>query len=146
MLERYHQVCQRLEMYADAHDLDKYYDVYELSREDVRATEQSWDTHGLNTPSLNSLQDIELPFETLHIVTRMLLCILLALDAEGGRKECATWTIVIEALTHISMVNARKVNTLHQALGNEEGRSPTFYQNDADTDCSRHGFSTRIKE
>lgn len=119
MLERYIQAQYALRPHTDATDLEKYYDIYDISLEELAEAES-----GLNertTEDQYSLRALRTLFGRLYSVRKSILCCLLALSADGGGTDITRWTTAVEemrTLAHVTGVNTRKMTSIL----NEEDR------------------------
>ena len=110
-----------LRKHAVMRDLEKYYEIYEIGSGGIEDDPNLALAMNQKLQSSDSLFDITIGIEKLHTMRKMLLCTLLALDAEGGRKEHSTWSNAVEVMLSVSSVSDRRTSDLHQALGNEGG-------------------------
>ncbi|KAI9845781.1 MAG: hypothetical protein M1838_001542 [Thelocarpon superellum] len=99
-------------------DLEKYFDIYELSATEIHDAERS--------PSPTDAEDAEtLPalktlLHRLYTLRRIVLCCLLALDAEGGKADFARWGVAVDALQHLCLMTAEGEEKLRKILSEEE--------------------------
>jgi len=102
-------------------DLEKYYDIYEISRSDIQEGE---DVPVLLTEDddTETLKALKLAFQKLHMNRKLYLCSLLALSADGSRSDFRTWSAASESLEHIASETARMAINIDEILGEEEGR------------------------
>jgi hypothetical protein len=103
--------------------LDKYYDIYEVSRTDREDTEYFTRTEDLEPEDMETLRYLKIGLTKLHIARKLFLCGLLALEADGGEKDFARWPIAIETMKTLSGETSDIAATIHQLLQEEDGNS-----------------------
>lgn len=121
MFEPICQANRSLSKHAVQLDLEKYYDIYEITCFDLEYVENIESANILDFHVSDSLHDIGMGIAKLQTMRRILLCTLLALDAEGGRGEYSTWSNATDIMMTLSSMNASKSSDLHHALGDGEG-------------------------
>lgn len=120
-------------------DLEKYYDIYEVSRSDIQ------DAEGDPIPAsaeddAETLKALKLGFQKLHINRKLYLCSLLALDADGSRAEFRTWSAVNDCLQKLALQTARVTSDIDEVLGEEEGPQSQSLQLSSSADRHLLGF------
>lgn len=113
MLERYIQAQHILRPLTDSTNLEKYYDIYDISLEELAEAES-----GLTermTEDQYSLRALRTLFGRLYSVRKSVLCCLLSLSADGGGSDITRWGTAIEeirTLAHVTGVNTRKMTSI----------------------------------
>lgn len=102
-------------------DLEKYYDIYEISRSDIQEAEDV-PVHLADKDDTETLKALKLAFQKLHINRKLYLCSLLALSADGSRSDFRTWSAASESLEHVASETARMTDNIDEILSEEEGR------------------------
>lgn len=101
-------------------DLEKYYDIYEVSSSDIQEAEDVPLLFAENDDT-ETLKALKLAFQKLHINRKLYLCSLLALSADGSRSDFRKWSAASESLEHIASETARMTVNIDELLGEEEG-------------------------
>ena len=115
------EAARALQPLAVEGDLERYYDIYELSRadiEDVEAIKQEVEEVGDDPESLKSLK---ISLQKLHTARKMFLCCLLALDASGNEADFLNWKLATDIMGGLSSKYASAASRIDSILC-EEGR------------------------
>lgn len=113
MLGRYIQAQYTLRPLTDPTNLEKYYDIYDISLEELAEAES-----GLTermTEDQYSLRALRTLFGRLYSVRKSVLCCLLSISADGGGSDITKWSTAIEEmriLAHVTGVNTRKMTNI----------------------------------
>ncbi|KAE8359428.1 Mysoin-binding motif of peroxisomes-domain-containing protein [Aspergillus caelatus] len=126
MLKRYIQAQRSLQPVTDNDNLAKYYDIYDVSEEELAEAESALAERAVEDQySLRALRTL---FGRLYIVRKSILCCLLALGADGGGSDIARWTIAIEQMQDLAEVTGRNTEKMTNILNEEDSdqvpRSP----------------------
>jgi hypothetical protein len=121
MLQRYLQAQQNLRRLADTNDLEKYYDIYDVSPAELRDAETSPELGAEDSYSLRSLRNI---FTRFYTVRKSILCCLLSLGADGEESDITRWSTAIEEMRNIVSITATYTKRLADIL-NEQDRKCT---------------------
>lgn len=117
---------QSLKPFATTLDLDKYYDIYEISRTDLEDAELVANVEPAEIEDADTLQDLKLGLQKLHILRKLVLCTLLALDADGSKSDFRRWSIAVDMMSSITSLTARMILNIDEAMGEEEGKPGDF--------------------
>jgi len=99
-------------------DLDKYYDIYDISDNDYHeAMLGNSEAEFEDSESLRVLKIIAARFHTLR---KIFLCCLMALDAHGGKPDFARWRTALDEIHTVSVVTEDVGRRLGQILNEEE--------------------------
>lgn len=120
MLSPYYNVYQNLEPFATALDLEKYYDIYEISRTDLEQAKLVANVELAEIQDANTLQDLKIGMQKLHILRKLVLCTLLALNADGSKLDFRRWTVAVESMSNITQLTAREISNIDEVMGEEE--------------------------
>ena len=123
MLSPHLQAFQSLRPLAVEVDLDKYYDIYEISRTDMDEAQEFANADGFESEEANSLTDLKNSMQKLHLIRKLFLCSLLALDADGGKSDFSRWAAATDTMRHISAETAKMMRTIDDILREEESES-----------------------
>lgn len=120
MFSPYYRVYQSLKPFAATLDLDKYYDIYEISRTDLEDAELVANVEPAEIEDADALQDLKVGLQKLHIVRKLVLCTLLALDADGSKSDFRRWSVAVEMMGSVTTFTARMISNIDEVLGEEE--------------------------
>ncbi|GAB1192052.1 hypothetical protein APSETT444_001236 [Aspergillus pseudonomiae] len=118
MLRRYIQAQHSLQPVTDNDNLAKYYDIYDVSAEELAEAESALAERA--TEDQYSLRALRTLFGRLYIVRKSILCCLLALGADGGGSDIARWTIAIEQMQDLAEVTGRYTEKMTNILNEED--------------------------
>lgn len=111
--------CVSLRNLTQEVDLEKYYDIYDIQREDVENMRIGTNKDEFNdTESLKALKSL---LHRLHTIRRILLCCFLAIDADGAHPDYNKWRVVVEQLQTLGNIMGELGGELRRILGEEEG-------------------------
>lgn len=104
-------------------DLDKYYDIYEITRTDREDTEHFTRTEVVESEEAESLKYFKTGLAKLHIMRKLFLCGLLALEADGGKTDFARWPAAVETMKTLSSETSAVVAIVDEILQEDGERS-----------------------
>jgi hypothetical protein len=107
---------------AESLDLEKYFDVYDITDLDIQDANQGYSEDEFD--DMESLRALKILFQRHHIIKKIFLCCLLTLDADGSRADHSRWNIALEEIQRISVVTANAEETLRGILSEEDRMSP----------------------
>ncbi|EGD99067.1 hypothetical protein TESG_06424 [Trichophyton tonsurans CBS 112818] len=119
MLEKYLYVKQKLRPLVDDANLEKYYDIYEISQVELQAAESTVVDQSVDEKT--SLRSLRSSFARLYTVRKSALCCLLALPADGGEADIARWSAATEEMHSVAGASAEWIEKLRGVL-NEQDR------------------------
>ncbi|KAI9845802.1 MAG: hypothetical protein M1837_004482 [Sclerophora amabilis] len=117
-LPPYIQACDRLRPLAEDLDLERYCDIYELSEMDIQDAELG--ANDANFDDGESLRALKVMFHRLRTLRRVLLCCLLAIDADGGSLDFARWGAATDEIKQLDVITAEANEKLRRILSEEE--------------------------
>ncbi|KAL4993846.1 Mysoin-binding motif of peroxisomes-domain-containing protein [Aspergillus recurvatus] len=120
MLDHYIQAQHALQPLTDSANLAKYYDIYDISQEDLVEIETAFADR--ETEDQFSLRGLRTLFGRLYLVRKSILCCLLALGADGGGSDIARWSTAIEQMRNLTKVTGENMQRMTSIL-NEEDRA-----------------------
>lgn len=141
MFAPYFQAFERIKPYAIETDLEKYFDIYEVNKTDVEDAQVLAAIDVGSLEDFQGLQNLKVGIQKLHMIRKIFLCSLLALDADGGKLDFSVWSSVAESLNILSRLTSNVVSTLSGILGEEEGPSFCFLEDYILADCVRQNSS-----
>lgn len=113
------EACNTLRTLVDEDDLEKYYEVYDVSEEDAK--------EALGDDSLSVLEDDPESLKSLRLLSyragilrRVLLCSMMSLEADGGKPDFNRWRIAIEVMEAISKLVGMSAEKLRQMVNDME--------------------------
>lgn len=127
MFAPYYQAYEDLRPHTVETDLEKYFDVYEISRIDLQDAEIIATADLSEVENADTLQDLKIALQKLHVIRRIFLCTLLALNADGGKADFQRWSVASEAMGALSSILAKVVLDMDEVLGDEEGKPRLFF-------------------
>ena len=110
---------------AEGIDLEKYYDIYDISVCDIREAELSYSENEYEDPE--ALKALKTYLYRLLVTRKMILCCLLALEADGGKPDFPRWTAAVEQLGELNAATATVSEKVSRILSEEERKSVTTY-------------------
>ena len=103
---------------ASVDDFEKYLDVYEIGNQDLQ--EAALGLSNLETEELETLKVLKLHSYRLNVLQRIILCSLLALEADGGRADFLRWRAAVDIMDSIITATAHATKSLVDILDQEE--------------------------
>lgn len=113
------RACKSLRNLTQEVDLEKYYDIYDIQRENVEnmaigANKDEFD-------EMESLKALKSLLHRLHTIRRILLCCFLAIDADGAHADYNGWRVVVVQLQELGNLMGELGGELRRILSEEEG-------------------------
>ncbi|PYH96382.1 proliferating cell nuclear antigen [Aspergillus ellipticus CBS 707.79] len=121
MLGRYIQAQHTLRPLTDNANLAKYYDIYDISEEELVEAEAAFNER--LTEDQYSLRSLRTLFGRLYIVRKSILCCLLALGADGGGSDIARWTAAVEQMRDLAHVTGENIHKMASILNEEDHKA-----------------------
>ena len=121
MFAPYYQAYEALRPHAIEMDLEKYFDIYEISRRDLQDADIIASADLSEVENADNLQDLKIGLQKLHMIRKIFLCTLLALNADGGKVDFQRWSAASEAMGALSSLISKMVFSMDEVLGEEEG-------------------------
>lgn len=122
MFSPYYRFYQILKPFAATLDLEKYYDIYEISRTDLEDAELVANVEPAEIVHADTLHDLKVGLQKLHILRKLVLCTLLALDADGSKSDFRRWSVAVEMMCSFSSLTVRMISNIDEVTGEEEGK------------------------
>ncbi|KAG5917442.1 hypothetical protein E4U42_007245 [Claviceps africana] len=114
VLDAYKQMCNMIKGFAEQTELEKYYDMYDINDLDISDALQGFNEKEFeDSESLRTLKILAARF---HTTRKMLLCALLALDANGEGSDLLRWTTAVEVLRNLNESTKRAYDNLRALL------------------------------
>jgi hypothetical protein len=110
-----HRVLQPLVEHAD---LERYYDIYELSRSELQ--EIDVDGFECDLEDAESLKSLKSILSRLHSARKIVFCCLLALESNGGPAEYAKWSSAVVEMQALAAVTSTCTKTISDLLAEDD--------------------------
>ncbi|OJD18902.1 hypothetical protein AJ78_01086 [Emergomyces pasteurianus Ep9510] len=118
MLERYLDTKRHLRLLTDTANLEKYYDIYDFSPEELEESKPLLADNAMeDKTSLRSLRHL---FSRVYSARKGTLCCLLALPADGGEADIANWSTAIDEMQRLAVTNGACVQRLAAILNEQD--------------------------
>ncbi len=127
MFSPYYRLYQSLKPFAATLDLEKYYDIYEISRTDLEDADLVANIEPAGIEDSDTLQDLKVGLQKLHVLRKLVLCTLLALDADGSKSDFRRWSVAVDTMRRFTSLTARKILDIDEVMGEEEGKLGYFW-------------------
>ncbi|KAK2065799.1 hypothetical protein LY76DRAFT_585740 [Colletotrichum caudatum] len=122
VIHAYAQTVLVVKGFSEQLDLEKYYDIYDISDFDMSDAKQGFQENEFeDNESLRTLKVLAARF---HTIRKMFLCALLALDASGDSSDLLKWTTTVEAVRTLNTVTQKAFESLGRLLSDEESFPP----------------------
>lgn len=115
----YYDAYLTLKEHANDVEIEKYYDIYEISQSDLQDVGKLDPSSDPDFIEATALKTIKRKLLRLHLVRKLYLCSLLALDADGGHRDFRIWAVATEYMRRFGCITAKCTIELEQTLGNE---------------------------
>lgn len=120
MLERYLRAQRILQPLTDDINLAKYYDIYEVSLEELIEAKSCLVDR--DTDDQYSLRALRTLFGRLYGVRKSILCCLLALGADGGGSDIGRWSTAVEQMRNLADVTGKNIRRMTDILNEEDSK------------------------
>lgn len=118
VIARYHQGCTILKPFAEEIDLEKYFDIYDISDGDVTEALAGFsETEFDDAEALRGLKRLAARFD---VTMKIFLCYLMALEADGGKLDFVRWTTAVEEIHELTVTTRDAEERLRRILSEEE--------------------------
>ena len=122
MFAPYYSAYENMKPLAVDLDLEKYYDIYEISRTDMEYAELVANINISEIEDADTLQDLKVGLQKLQVIRKLFLCTLLALDADGSKSDFQRWSIATDNMNSVSSLTIKMICNIDEAMGDEEGK------------------------
>ena len=122
----YYQAYERLTPLAVETDLEKYHDIYEISRLEAQDVENLANEPPLTSVEDSSLQSLRIGLRSLHNARRLFFCSLLALDADGSSSDLSRWPTAVNVTDSLTVESTTMTREMDSILKAEEGMEIRF--------------------
>ncbi|KAH8815133.1 Mysoin-binding motif of peroxisomes-domain-containing protein [Xylogone sp. PMI_703] len=118
VIPRYSQACTALKPLTECLDLEKYYDIYDIS--DMDSADALLGYSEAEFEDVDSLRALKILAARFHTIRKIFLCCLLALDAHGGKPDFLRWGTALDEIHAVSAVTAEAEERMRRILTEEE--------------------------
>ncbi|KAL2357714.1 Mysoin-binding motif of peroxisomes-domain-containing protein [Cryomyces antarcticus] len=112
------EACSALHVLLDEDDIEKYFDIYDISNQDLR--EAALGCPEIEDDDVDSLKVLRVLQYRLSTLRRVVMCSLLALEADGGKPDFHRWRMAVEIMNQLSTVMVMSSEKLGSVLNEEE--------------------------
>ncbi|PHH85485.1 hypothetical protein CDD83_343 [Cordyceps sp. RAO-2017] len=118
VLTKYSQASDTIKAFSEQTELEKYYDMYDISDFDMSDALQGYNEAELE--DAESLRTLKILAARFHTRRKMLLCGLLALDVSDEAAELVRWQAAAGALQSLNMCTKASYEKVRAILSEEE--------------------------
>ncbi|KAL1883115.1 hypothetical protein VTK73DRAFT_9482 [Phialemonium thermophilum] len=118
LIQRYAHVTSIAKSFSEQLDLEKYFDIYDISDLDIADAKQGFSEDEFDDP--HSMRALKIATARFHTLRKIFLCALLALECKGDDSDFLRWSSVVEGLRVLSRLTKVSYETLRNILGEEE--------------------------
>lgn len=120
MLPCYKQACETLEQFTEELDLEKYHDIYDISSSDHDDAMLGYNADEFD--DFDSLRVLKILAARFHIMRKILLCCLMALEAKSGGPDFQRWSTAVDTIRGVTAVTGTAEDRLRRILVEEESK------------------------
>ena len=142
-IQKYSQVSAVIKGFAEALDLEKYYDIYDIS--DLDSADASQGYKESDFEDVESLRTLKIVAARFHTIRKMFLCSLLALEANGEKSDFLRWTTAVEGLRELNEATKDCYERTNAILSEEECTSSNGRRLAMCVPLTRHQLSPRSR-
>ena len=122
VVPKYQESCTTLKVFAEQLDLEKYYDIYDIS--DFDMSDARGGVPETDDEDAESLRVLKISASRFHTIRKILLCALLAFEANGDDSEYSRWSVALEGLRTLTPATKEAYTKVGKILSEEEGHPP----------------------
>lgn len=109
------EACSELRTLVDEDNLEKYFEVYDISTQDAREASTN-EGLGVTETDPESLKALRVLSYRTNMLRRVTLCSLMALEADGGKTDFYRWRAAVDIMERLGAVNASSNERITQVL------------------------------
>jgi hypothetical protein len=117
VIETYSQASFVAQGFSEQLDLEKYYDIYDVSDAEITEALQGYSEDRFE--DLDSILTLKILAGRFHTIRRIFLCALISLDTSGDSQDLLRWTTVVEALRNLTNSTNASCERLKDILSEE---------------------------
>lgn len=118
VITRYHQACLVLKPCAEEMDLDKFFDIYDVSDSDFTDAMVGFSENEFE--DAESLRVLKILAARFDVTRKIFLCYLMALEADGGKLDFVRWTAALDEIKELVATTGDAEERLRRILIEEE--------------------------
>lgn len=118
IIPKYKQASSVVKGFSEQLDLERYYDIYDISDLDMSDALQGYSDSEFE--DMESLRTLKIVASRFHIMRKMFLCALLSMEAQGDETDFLRWSTVVESLRMLNEVTTESYEGLKSILGDED--------------------------
>lgn len=118
VISKYEQASSVIKGFSEPLDLERYYDIYDISDLDMSDAMQGYS--GAEFEDMESLRALKIAASRFHIMRKMFLCALLSMEAQGDETDFLRWTTVVESLRLLNEATHESYRQLKAILGEDD--------------------------
>ncbi|UNI21040.1 hypothetical protein JDV02_007068 [Purpureocillium takamizusanense] len=117
-LKTYNHISSVVRAFSEQTELEKYYDMYDVSDLDMSDALQGFNENEFD--DAESLRTLKILAARFHTTRKMLLCALLAFDANGESNDLLRWSTAVESLRSLNSTTKASYLRMQSILSEEE--------------------------
>lgn len=117
LIPRYNQACGVIKPLAELLDLEKYYDIYDITDLDLQEAGLGYVENEFD--DAESLRALKILVARFHTIRKVFFCCLLALDADGAKPDFYRWGTTVDEIQALALVTNEANDRLYRILGEE---------------------------
>jgi hypothetical protein len=114
----YNQACIALKPFAEELDVEKYFDIYDVSDTDILEALLGYSETEFD--DIGSIRVLKILAARFHTSRKIFLCYLMALDAHGGKPDFLRWGSAIDEIRGVRTITEQAEARLREILTEEE--------------------------
>ncbi|KAJ2900288.1 hypothetical protein MKZ38_002506 [Zalerion maritima] len=118
VIPKYQQAGAVTKGFAEQLDLEKYYDIYEITDLDISDADQPLSE--ADEEDAESLRILRISQARFHTIRKTLLCALLAYETTGDESDYLRWSTTVEGLRMLTQVTKEAYTRVRRILSEEE--------------------------
>ena len=122
IIEKYEQASSAIKGFSEQLDLERYYDIYDISDLDMSDALQGYTESEFE--DMESLRTLKIAASRFHVLRKMFLCALLSMEAQGDDTDFVRWSTVVESLRMLNEATSTSYRRLSSILGEESFPAP----------------------
>lgn len=143
MIQQYNQVVAVVKGFSEQLELEKYYDIYDITDFDITDALQGFSESHFD--DLESLRTLKIAAARFHTIRKIFLCALLALNASGDQTDSLRWSMAVEGLKALNETTRESYEMLRTILSEEES-FPSVAQPKIPLSPSRERWQSQLRK
>lgn len=115
IISKYEQASSVIKGFSEQLDLERYYDIYDISDLDMADALQGFSNKEFE--DMESIQTLKIVASRFHVMRKMFLCALMSTEAQGDETDFLRWTTVVESLRMLNEATTESFERLKSILG-----------------------------